>query len=42
MHVFLRIVTTLDNHDEYFQMRAPDKMGLSPFRKCIVDICMLA
>lgn len=31
-HAFLRIVTILGDHDEYFQMRvdATGKMGLSP------------
>ncbi|PNY09207.1 ribosomal protein [Trifolium pratense] len=43
-HVFLRIVSTLENHDEYFQMRvnATSKMGLSPLQKCIAAIRMLA
>ncbi|XP_058769750.1 uncharacterized protein LOC131643522 [Vicia villosa] len=43
-HLFLRIVETLGNHDEYFQMRvdATGKMGLSPLQKCISSIRMLA
>ncbi|XP_058725623.1 uncharacterized protein LOC131596903 [Vicia villosa] len=43
-HLFLRIVETLGNHDEYFQMRvdATGKMGLSPLQKCTSAICMLA
>jgi hypothetical protein len=43
-HVFLRIVTALGNHDDYFQMRADatGKMGLSPLQKCTAAIRMLA
>ncbi|XP_058742373.1 uncharacterized protein LOC131614851 [Vicia villosa] len=43
-HLFLRIVETLGNHDEYFQMRvdATGKMGLSPLQKCTSAIRMLA
>jgi len=43
-HVFLRIVTALGHHDEYFQMRvdATSKMGLSPLQKCTAAIRMLA
>lgn len=43
-HVFLRIVTTLGHHDEYFQMRADatGKMGISPLQKCTAAIRMLA
>jgi len=44
MHVFIRIVTALEHHDEYFHMRvnATGKMGLSPLRKCTAAICMLS
>ncbi|XP_058767609.1 uncharacterized protein LOC131641324 [Vicia villosa] len=43
-HLFLRIVETLGNYDEYFQMRvdAIGKMGLSPLHKCTSAIRMLA
>jgi len=43
-HMFLRIVTTLGQHDEYFQMRvdATGKMGFSPLQKCTAAIRMLA
>ncbi|XP_004516970.1 uncharacterized protein, partial [Cicer arietinum] len=43
-HVFLRIVTTLGNHDEYFQMKvdATGKTGLSPLQKCTAAIRILA
>ncbi|XP_050891427.1 uncharacterized protein LOC127096941 [Lathyrus oleraceus] len=39
-HVFLQIVDSLGNHDEYFQMRvdATGKMGLSPLQKCTSSI----
>ena len=42
--MFLRIVTTLGQHDEYFQMRvdATGKMGFSPLQKCTAAIRMLA
>ena len=43
MHVFLRIVTTIGHHHEYFQMRvdATGKMDISPLYKCIIVISML-
>ncbi|KEH21942.1 hypothetical protein MTR_7g027205 [Medicago truncatula] len=43
-HVFLHIVETLDQHDEYFQLRvdAPGRSNISPIKKCTDVICMLA
>jgi len=43
-HLFLRIVDTLNNHDEYFQMRvdALRSKGLSPLQKCTTAIRILA
>ena len=43
-HVFLRIVSALENHDEYFRMRVDEtgKMGLSPLQKYTSAIPMLA
>ena len=42
--LFIWIVNTLINHDEYFQMRSDvvGRMGLSPLQKCTASICMLA
>lgn len=43
-HVFLRIITSLGNHNEYYQMRtdATTSMGLSPLQKCTYSIRILA
>ncbi|CAK8575481.1 unnamed protein product [Lathyrus sativus] len=43
-HVFLRIVETLGNHDEYFQRRIDvvGRMGLSPLQKCTTALRILA
>ena len=43
-HVFLRIVDTLSNHDEYFQMRVDALCwkGLSSLQKCTIALCILA
>ena len=39
-HLFVRIVETLDNHSEYFQVRynVAGKRGLSPLTKCTTTI----
>ncbi|KAL6553425.1 hypothetical protein OROGR_007267 [Orobanche gracilis] len=43
-HVFLRIVESLGNHDEYFQMStdATGRSSLSPLQKCTAAIRMLS
>nr|KYP45380.1 hypothetical protein KK1_033087 [Cajanus cajan] len=43
-HVFLRIITTLTNHDEYFRTRidATRRRGLSPLQKCTAALRILA
>ena len=42
--MFLRIVDTLNNYDEYFQMRVDVlcRKGLSPWQKCTTTIRILA
>jgi len=42
--IFIRIVETLSNHNDYITLRLDrtQRRGLSPFQKCITTICILA